>query len=187
MLLNLQLSPQLFWQMALLFVGIDFALASLLLWRIKPERFRELKWQIVGTAAVFWGLLSTAVVWGTWALYYSHFWPEWTRWLGPLFALLLGTVGFAFWWLSLRLPGNPVVNLLFLAGCESLLEHALGIYGFGTMEKVPFLKNMSALSVLAFAFFEYVLYWGMILGLAALAQNVGAQRARPPRRRASPV
>src|SRR5574341_33203 len=52
-------------------------------------------------------------------------------------------------------------------------------------EKVPILQNVSTLSVLVFSFFEYVLYWGTILGIAALLQSTWRQWKKLQQRQAN--
>jgi hypothetical protein len=172
---DLNLPSDLFWKSALFAALIDLVLVLLLLWRIKQTHFHELKWVLIGTAAMFWAIFGTALLWGFWDSYYRHFLPDSMRWLGVINAMLYGAIGFALWWLSLRLPGNPVAAFCLLGGAEGLLEHLWGIYGFGVLEKVPSLQNASAISVLVFSFFEYVLYWGIVLGIAALLQGTWRQ------------
>ena len=173
---NLSVTSDTFWSSALFVAIIDLVLVSLLVWRISPSHFRELQWAIVGSAATFWTLLSAGVLWGTWDTYYRYFFPEVTRWLPPLLGLLCAAIGFVLYQLAVRLPGNPVITLMLLAGVESLLEHLWGIYGLGILDKVPMLQNASAESVLVFAFFEYILYWSVILGIASLADAAWRRR-----------
>jgi hypothetical protein len=45
-----------------------------------------------------------------------------------------------------------------------------GIYGLRILDKTPLLEGVSPLSVLASAVPEYVIYWGMVVGLGALLQ-----------------
>jgi hypothetical protein len=114
------------------------------------------------------GIFATACLRGFWDLYYRYFYPGWVRWLAPLDALLYGAIALALWWLALHLPGNPVVNFALLGGLESVLEHLLGIYGLGILDKVPILQGVSPASALVFAFFEYIFYWSVVLGIAGL-------------------
>jgi hypothetical protein len=71
-----------------------------------------------------------------------------------------------------------VVNFCLLGGVESVLEHLVGIYGLGILDKVPLLRGVSSASALVFAFFEYIFYWGVVLGIAVLLGR-GWQWLRP--------
>ncbi len=175
---DLKLASDIFWRGALLFAIVDLFLIALLLWRIKPAHFDDLKWPLAFTAAIFWGLLGTIMVWCFWDSFYRYFYPESTRWFGPLFAALFGAIGFALWWLACRLPGNPILSFSLLGACEGLLEHLWGIYGLEILDKVPMLQDASAFSVLVFSFFEYMLYWGIVLALAAAFQSIWSRLAR---------
>ncbi len=156
---------------------IDVALVWLLVWRIKPDRFRRMRWPVAIGSAIFWGALGTIVIWGCWDVYYSAFYPAWMRWSFPLIALVYGLAGLAMWWLALRLPGKPILNFCLLGGLESLLEHLLGIYVLRILD-IPILQGVTPLPVLAFAVFEYIFYWSLALGIAALLQGIW-QRVRP--------
>ena len=46
---NLSVSSNQFYWSAIVIALIDAALILLLVWRIKPARFRELRWMLVGT------------------------------------------------------------------------------------------------------------------------------------------
>ncbi len=175
---NLQVTSEVFWRSALLFAVVDVLLVSLLAWRGKPALFRELSWAVAGSSAIFWGMLGSVMVWGFWDSYYRYFFPDSARWFGPLFAALFGAIGFALWWLACRLPGNSILNFSLLGACEGLLEHLWGIYGLGILQKVPMLQNASAPSVLVFSFFEYMLYWGIVLAIAALFQSAWRRSTR---------
>lgn len=167
-----KLTSETFWLGALWAALIDVGFVLLLVLCLKPARFRQLTWTLTGTSAVLWGVFATVCLWGFWDLYYRYFYPGWMRWLAPLDALLYGAIGLALWWLALRLPGNPVMNFCLLGGVESVLEHLLGIYGLRVLDKVPILQGVNPVSALVFAFFEYVFYWGIVLGIAGLLGRV---------------
>lgn len=158
------------WESGLILALIDAALLLILSRQISPGRFRVLRWNIVGAAAVFWGVFALGLVWIFWDSYYRYFYPAWFRGGIPLIApLFYGLLAVAFHKLALRLPGNPVVSFCLLGGIESLLEHAIGIYRLGILD-VPMLQGSSPLSILLFAFPEYIFYWCIVIGLAALFQ-----------------
>jgi len=163
-----KLTSETFWLGALVAAFIDIGLVLLLALCMKPARFRQLSWALTGTSAVLWGIFAIACLRGFWDLYYRYFYPGWMRWLAPLDTLLYGAIALALWWLALRLPGNPVVNFALLGGLESVLEHLLGIYGLGILDKVPILQGVNPASALVFAFFEYIFYWSVVLGIAGL-------------------
>jgi hypothetical protein len=163
-----KLTSEMFWLGALVAALVDMVLVLLLALCVKPVRFRQLTWALTGTSTVLWGIFAMACLWGFWDLYYRHFYPGWVRWLAPLDGLLYGAIAVALWWLALRLPGNPVVNFCLLGGLESVLEHLLGIYGLGILDKVPILQGVRPVPALVFAFFEYIFYWGIVLGVAGL-------------------
>lgn len=169
---NFKLLSAQFWLGGVLLGVVDVAFVALLTWRVKPARFRELKWTLAGTAAVFWGIFTSAVVWVFWDIYYRYFLPGWLRSGGLLLfvPILFGVFALAFHGLALRGPGNPIVTFGLLGGLESWLEHLWGIYGLKILD-IPFLQEASPASILAFAFPEYILYWCIVIGLAVLFQR----------------
>jgi len=173
-----KLTSEMFWLSALVAGIVDIIFVFLLALCIKPTRFRQLNWALTGTSTILWGVFATACLWGFWDLYYRYFYPGWVRWLAPLDALLYGAIALALWWLALRLPGNSVVNFCLLGGLESVLEHLVGIYGLGILEKVPIFQGVCPAPALVFAFFEYIFYWSVVLGIAVLLEY-GWQWWRP--------
>jgi hypothetical protein len=152
-------------------VLIDAAFILLLAWRIKPVRFRELRWPLAGTAALSWSIFGLALVWIFWDSYYQYFYPAWFRSGGILVfvPVVFGALALAFHWLAFKIPGHPLVSFCILAGLESVLEHLVGIYGLKVIQ-VPMLQGASPISVLAFAFPEYIFYWCIVISIAALLQ-----------------
>lgn len=155
------------WTMTLIWALVDVGLVGLLRWRVKPARFCRSAWPVVIASAIFWGVFAISLYLIFWDIYYSHFVPAYVRWLVPLAAIEYGLVGWLLWWLARKLPGNPVLTFCLLGGLESIPEHLLGIYGFKILD-IPILQGMTPLIILVFAFFEYILYWGVVVVLAAL-------------------
>jgi hypothetical protein len=113
------------------------------------------------------------LVWTFWPTYYQHFYSSRLRLIIPLVApLFYAGVGTLLWWLARRLPGNPVVTFCLLGGLEALVEHLPAIYGVDLLDRVPMLQGSDPLAVLAFSVPEYVVYWGLALGLAAVLARV---------------
>jgi hypothetical protein len=162
-------TSEMLWWSALVTALIDVGLVLFLTRRIGRSQFRQLGWPIVLASGVFWmgyGLLLFTATWGS---FYAWFLPDpanrsLARFLFEL--LLYPALGLAMWWLASRLPGNPAVTFCLLGGLEALPEHLWGIFRLGMLDKVPFLREASPISVLAFAVPEYVLYWGSVLVMA---------------------
>ena len=169
---NFQVLSEHFWMSSVIIALVDVAFVLLLAWRIKPSHFRELKWTLVGTAAILWSIFSVVLVSIFWNRYYQYFFPSWFRSGGILLyvPILYGIFALAFHWLALRMAGNPLVNFCFLAGLESVLEHLWGFYGLKILE-VPILQNASPISILVFSFPEYIFYWCVIISAAVLFQS----------------
>ena len=164
-------SEQFFWS-GIVIAFIDAVLILLLVWRLKPARFKALNWTLVGTAAVFWSLFGVILVRVFWDSYYRYFYPTGFRSGGILLfvPLVYGLLALIYHTAALRLPGNPIVAFCLLGGVGSILEHAWGIYGFRILV-VPVLQDASPLSILFFAVPEYIFYWCLVIGLAALVQS----------------
>ncbi len=147
-------------------LAMPLVLACLALFR--RERFARSRLEIAVAAALFWGVLATALTAGMWDSYYTHFAPDWQRRLAPLSAILYAGIALLLWWLARRTTKAPALAFLVLGGLESLVEHAAAIWRGGLLSKVPMLAGVTAAPVLLFAFFEYVIYWGLTLLLARL-------------------
>jgi hypothetical protein len=169
---NLKVLSEQLWMDSVIIALVDVAFVWLLTWRIKPSRFRDLKWALVGTAAIFWSIFGIVLVLVFWGTYYHNFFPGWFRSGGILLfvPILYGAFALVFHWLALRVPGNPILNFCLLAGLESLLEHLWGIYGLKILE-VPILQEASPASILTFSFPEYIFYWCIVISIAVLFQN----------------
>lgn len=164
-----------FWQSTLIFALLDLLLIFLLLRQINPSRFRQLHWAVAVGSALGWGTLAWITLGGFWDSYYRYFFPDSMRMFVPIFALLYALIGVVLWWLARHLAIHPVPGFCLLGACESLLEHVWGIYGAGILDRVPMLQGVSAASVLVFSFFEYILYWGIVLALAGLIASAWAR------------
>jgi hypothetical protein len=94
---DIKVTSEILWQGALIFALIDLGFVSLLAWRIKRTRFRQLKWALVIATAVFWSLLWAWVLdWG-WGPVYSYVFPDWIRaWLPLLQGLHFAVTGLVF-------------------------------------------------------------------------------------------
>jgi glucan phosphoethanolaminetransferase (alkaline phosphatase superfamily) len=108
---NIKVLSEQFWMSSVVIAIVDVVFVLLLIWRIKPSRFRELKWTLVGTAAMFWSIFGVVLVLIFWDSYYHYFFPSWFRSGGILLyvPILYGAFALAFYWLALRMPGNPIV------------------------------------------------------------------------------
>jgi len=166
---NFQATSQLYWISVLVTALMDIAFVALLAWRIKPARFRRLQWPLVIVSTLFWTVLWYAVMWNAfvWETSFRYVFQPWQRWAWPpVYGLISGVLTWLFWWLSLRLPGNPLLYFLLLGGLESFGDHYFAIRN-GVME-TPLLQEVSIASAVTFGFFEFIFYWSVILGLAAL-------------------
>jgi hypothetical protein len=149
-------------------VLLSAGMVSLLTWRLGPSRFREIRWWIFALACgLFWGVLAFVLHLVYWDSYYRYFAPSYVIWLTPLAALFYICVGLLLRWSAQRLPGNPLINFCLLGALESVPEHLLAIYRMHILD-IPMFKDVNASLIFVFAFFEYAIYWGAVLSLAAL-------------------
>ncbi len=164
-----ELTDELYWRATLVW-GVVAAILLWLLARYLPRhRLERVRWAIPLAAALFWGIFSAVIVWSGWESYYRFFYSSRLRIIIPLLApLIYAGASLLLWWLACRLPGNPVVTFCLLGGLASLVEHGAAIYLLDILDRVPLLQGSGPLAVLAFAVPEYVVYWGVVLTLAAL-------------------
>jgi hypothetical protein len=138
---------------------------------VSSRRFRNLPRLCVPlAAAIFWGVLATVLVITVWDSYYAHFVPAWSRWLAPLASLTYFLIGSLLRWISLKIKGQTTLIFVLLGGLESIPEHLWGIYGAGILE-IPMLVGTNPWEIFIFAFFEYIIYWSLVLGLAILLDH----------------
>lgn len=174
---DLRATSGLFWSSALAVAFLDTGLVLFLAWRIKPERFRQLGWELPVATALFWGSLWTCMLWWGWNWFYSYIFPGWARWVAPAFGLVYAAIGWVLFELARRAPSNPLLNFCLLGGLEGFITHMWAVYGLGVIDHVPMLAGVSPASVIVFSVFEKILYWSIVLGTAVLFQN-GLQRWR---------
>lgn len=167
------IAQQLFTSSTIVSFILALILTSLISWRVSPERFRSLSWQTFGiSSAAFWSIFAAILILSTWDNYYSHFVPSWYRVTAPLGAIFLyGLAGVFLRWAALRIPGHPVLWFCLLGGLEALPEHLVGIYRFDILD-IPILQGSRAVDILVFAYFEYVVYWSIVLILALVLDRL---------------
>jgi hypothetical protein len=119
---TLTVSSEQFILTAIVLVLVDAAFVLLLAWRVRPSRFCELRWALVGTAVVFWSVFGVIPVREFWESTYRSFHPSWLRSGGILLFVPLGygLLALIYHTVALRLPGNPLVVFCLLGGIESL-------------------------------------------------------------------
>lgn len=159
---------------------LDLVILPVLVYATRKTPASALNWPVAIASALFWELLSLLLVILLWDLEHKYIYPARARWLVPFNLVVYGGLGWGLWWLAQRLPGVAQVWFAFLGGVEGLVEHLVGIYRLGILDKVPLLQGVSPLSVLVFSYFEYMLYWTIVIWLAlGLFQGWRAIRKLP--------
>jgi hypothetical protein len=152
------------WRGTLIFAPVDLLLLSLLARAVTPERFREIRRLLPVTAGVCWFLiwLSLASI-VFWDAVYSYMFPVWSRWLlPPAQALLTAGVAALAVRIALRLPRFAVVGFCLLGGIWGSLSHVWAVFR-GIVTKPPMLRGASPAAAVIFAFFEFTLYFCVIV------------------------
>ena len=169
---DLKVTTEILWRGALIFALIDVVYVGVLVWRIKPAELRKLKWVIVGTTGVYWCIIWLLI--GSiffWEPVYHYVFPEWARWvIPPVYGVVFAAVGWLFWWLAFRLPGNPMINLCLLGGLWGMITHIWAIFR-GILDKPPMLQGASPIATAVMPIFEFIFYWCIIISAASLLQR----------------
>jgi hypothetical protein len=180
---DFRITTAMLWQGALIFALLDLGFVPLLAWRITAVKFRRLRWTLVGTTGLFWGVLWAWVLEYFWESVYSYIFLGWMRGLIPFaYGVLFAGVGLVLWWLSSHLPGPPVLSFCLLGGLWGMITHVWAVY-LGIVDKPPLLQGAARGAAVVIAAFEFTFYWCVILSLAAVLQQSWQWLRRETQRR----
>lgn len=171
------------WPLTLVVALVDGLLVLAARAWIPNHLFRRIPRWIAVWAFLFYSALWSFVLAWAWEDFYNYVFPTWARWSGLGWGIAYGLAGLGMAWLSLRLPERPAVIYGLLGGLEGLLTHLWAIFGVGILQKPPMFRGVDPLTILAFAVFEKMFYWMVILFLAAASARI----AGALRRSAQPV
>ena len=165
---DIKITTEILLQGALFFALMDAVYIPLLVWRVKEETFRRLKWSLVIAAALTWFGIWNWAIGNFWNAVYSYLFPPWAQtWIPKIAFVIAGLAAFGLWDLSLRIKGTPVLNYCLMGGILGSLTHIWAVYR-GVVSKPPMLQGASPLGAVVIAFFEYIFYWCVILTLATI-------------------
>ena len=165
---DIKITTAMLFQGALFFALIDAVYIPLLVWRIKEETFRRLKWTLVIAAALVWFGIWNWAINNFWDEVYSYLFPSWTQtWVPRIVFVIAGIVAYGLWTISNRIKGKTIFMYCLMSGILGSLTHIWAVYR-GVVTKPPMLQGASPLGAVVIAFFEYIFYWCVILTLAAL-------------------
>jgi len=169
---DFKITTELLYRGALIFAGIDIVFIPILAWRIKTDTFRRFKWTLVAVTAIYWCALWAWVLYNFWDPVYQYVFPAWARdYIPPAYGVLFAGVSLTFWWLAVRLRGNPVVNFCLLGGLWGMITHLLAI-SQGILSRPPVLQTAAPVAAVIIAIFEFMFYWCVILSVTALVNLV---------------
>jgi hypothetical protein len=156
-----------------LFTVFALLVVAFVVWRIRAAGFRQIQRLHFALAAIlFWGSLATILILSVWDSYYAHFAPPAYKILAPVASILVYPLwSLALRWLAIRLPGSPAASFCLLGGLQGVIEHWVAIYRLNIL-KAPMLQDSPPAAVLVFAFFEYIVYWGIVLILADFVRRL---------------
>ena len=147
-------------------LGVSLILGLPLLWMRPLARTNISLLPIVLASALFWGVVSILAFRYGWDIYYKYFFPPWVQKLSVLNSISYALISLGIAYLSLEMRGNYALVFLVMGGIEGVLEHVIGIYSLGILEKVPWLEGLPVPNLLLFSFFEYIAYWAIVLWLS---------------------
>ena len=163
---DIRITTELLFKSALVFALVDAVYIALLVWRVKLEIFRRLKWMLVIAAAFVWFGIWSWAIGNFWETVYSYVFPAWAQTWTPWIAFIAaGIAALIFWILAGRAGAKAVPVYCLLSGVLGSLTHAWAVTR-GIVTKPPMLQGASPLGAVTIAFFEYIFYWCVILTLA---------------------
>jgi hypothetical protein len=165
---DIKVTTEILYRGALLFALLDAVYVPLLMWRIKEQTFRRLKWPLVISASLIWyGIWSWAIA-NYWETVYSYVFPaRMQAWVPRIALIVSGIVAFGLWSLVLRLKQNVVLTYCLSGGMIGSLTHIWAVH-LGIVTKPPMLQGASPWAAVIIAFFEFMFYWCTILALAGM-------------------
>lgn len=165
---DIKITTELLYKGAFVFAFMDVIYISLLIWRVRNETFRRLKWMLVISAALVWYGIWSWALGNFWDTVYSYVFPAWIQiWIPWSAFVVAGAVAYGLWMLTLRLKGNSILTFCLMGGMLGSLTHIWAVYR-GIVTKPPMLQGASPLAAVIIAFFEYIFYWCTILALAKI-------------------
>lgn len=163
-----RVTSEILWQGALIFAMIDALFVTMLVRQIKPQMFKQLRSFLMITSGIVWFVIWMLMSAFFWDPVYHYVFPAWARWIiPPVYGLLFALVALVLWWLSFRLPSQPVLNFCILGGLWGTVTHLWGITR-GLIDKPPMLQGVSPTAVAVMPIFEFIFYWSLILTVSSL-------------------
>lgn len=99
---------------------------------------------------------------------YSYVFPAWAQtWVPWIAFVVAGLVALGLWQLAIRARGKMVITYCLMGGLLGSLTHLWAVYR-GIVTGPPMLQGASPLAAVVIAFFEYLVYWCVILVLAKI-------------------
>jgi len=174
---NVHLTTPLVWMCTSILLVMDVILALVMRRFIHHEHIQQMRGLLITISGVFFLFIWTATMLWAWDWFYKYIFPPWARYLlPPLFGIGYTLLAAGMVWLSLKLPGSPVITWCLLGGLEGLLSHIYAIYGLGAASKPPVMQGTDPLATLIFAIFEKAFYWSLLLLTSWLLWQVDKRR-----------
>jgi hypothetical protein len=169
---DIQITTELLIRGALGFALLDAIYIPLLIWRVRRETFRGLKWPLVFAAALVWFGIWSWAIGNFWETAYAYVFPAWGKaWIPIIAFFAAGALALGLWALAMRSRWNPVLVYCLLGMALGSLTHIYAVVR-GIVTKPPMLQGASPLAAVFIAFFEYGFYWCAILTLAVIMETV---------------
>ncbi len=150
---------------------LDMLVGAVLYQIMRPDLFRQLGVIILVISGLFFGVVWTIVLaWG-WDWFYVYVFPMWMKDMGWAWGVAYALVGWGMWWVAKRFR-KPLLVWAALGGLEGIVTHAWAIWVGGVVSKPPIIQGANPWAVLAFACFEKMFYWLVILGLALVVNRL---------------
>jgi len=163
---DVKITTELLYQGMLIFALMDAVFVSVLTWRVKRELFHGQKWTLPLAAALVWFGIWRWAIGNYWETVYAYVFPAWGQvWIPIIAFFAAGVSAVGLWLLAIRSRWNPVLVYCLFGGLLGSLTHIWAVFR-GVVTKPPMLQGASPLAAIVFAFFEYILYWCVILTLA---------------------